>query len=264
MINQLLFGTLVAITLLFPSDIQSALMDGADEKEDTKQFVLPDILDEIESIDTKAEGKTDIDINETSAPTDVAAEQVEAWAEKLPKIDEESHQADFINAIASAAVLIAHEHGIYPSVMIAQASLESGWGRSDLAQKYNNLMGTKGSWEGENVTVRTREDVNGKSVYIEAGFSVYDSWADSLKRYGTLMEKGLDWDNKYYKGTWRENAETYLEATAWLEGRYATDSAYAEKLNGTIESYALDQFDEIEPLAEYLEEPLKYLTVQES
>jgi len=261
MMKQLCVGMLLAITLLLPSDIRSAMMEDADTKENTDDHVLPSILDDLELLD---EEPTETKAVEPTASKEEPAAQIKAWTEELPKIDEDSHQADFINAVAPAAILIAQEHDIYPSVMIAQAGLESSWGRSDLAQKHNNLMGTKGSWEGENVVVRTREDVDGKSVYIDAGFSVYESWADSLERYGSLMAQGLDWDNTYYEGTWRENAETYKEATAWLEGRYATDSAYADKLNSTIQSYGLDRFDEIEPLENFLEEPLKYLTVQES
>lgn len=97
------------------------------------------------------------------------------------------------------------------------------------------------------VTVNTREDIKGESVYIDAGCSVYDSWMDSLTRYGILMSQGSEWDANYYSGTWRKNTTSYKEATAWLQGRYATNSAYESKLNATIQSFNLDQYDEIEP-----------------
>ena len=178
---------------------------------------------------------------------DKRAQSFESWLVDLPIYEEKSPQTDFIQRLAPAAILIAQKNGIYPSVMLAQASLESSWGESSLAQEYNNLMGTKGSWNGESVTVNTREDINGESVYIDAGFSVYESWIDSLARYGLLMSQGLEWDSNYYSGTWRENATSYKEATAWLQGRYATDSADESKLNATIQSFNLDQYDEIEP-----------------
>lgn len=183
------------------------------------------------------------------------------WQERFPVYDSNSHQTQFIETIASAAVLIANTHGIYPSVMIAQAALESSWGQSGLAQSYNNLMGTKGSWKGQSVTVPTREDVNGQSVYINAGFSVYDSWAESLNRYGQLMKFGVEHDPEIYSGTWRKNAKTYQEATAWLQGRYATDTAYATKLNQTIESFNLNQYDTIETPDFDLEETLPELSL---
>ena len=175
-------------------------------------------------------------------------QKIKKWLEQFPEIEGKSQAREFIQTISPLAVLIAEENGIYPSVMIAQAGLESAWGTSGLARDYNNLMGTKGSWEGESVTMATGEEVAGEKVKIKTGFSVYNSWADSLNRYGQLMRNGLDWDQDYYQGTWRENAADYTKATEWLVGRYATDSSYAEKLNATIQAYDLTEFDEIEAL----------------
>lgn len=192
-------------------------------------------------------------------PEELHLQALTEWQANFPTYESDSHQTQFIETIAPTAVLIANTQGIYPSVMIAQAALESSWGQSGLAQNYNNLMGTKGSWKGESVTVSTREDVNGQSIYINAGFSVYDSWTESLNRYGQLMKHGVEHDSEIYHGTWRENAKTYQDATAWLQGRYATDTAYATKLNQTIESFNLDQYDGIESPAFDLEETLPQL-----
>lgn len=185
---------------------------------------------------------------QTETKTETLDETIKKWIDNFPTYKENSKQVQFIQTIAPAAVLIADRYGIYPSVMIAQAALESNWGQSELAMDYNNLMGTKGSWEGETVKVRTREEIGGESVYIQTGFSVYDSWSDSLYRYGHLMRNGLDWDSKYYQGTWRENTKNYKEATEWLQERYATDRSYAKKLKETIQSFNLDQYDQQESL----------------
>ena len=60
-------------------------------------------------------------------------------------------QAAFLNKAAKQAVKAAKKYGTYPSVMIAQAILESGWGQSALATEANNLFGMKAddSWPGE-------------------------------------------------------------------------------------------------------------------
>lgn len=177
----------------------------------------------------------------------------EAWLAAFPVLPGESAEATFINTIARDVIAIAHQNNLYPSVMMAQAGLESNWGRSGLATNYNNLMGTKGSWKGKTVVLNTREEYNGQSVYIDANFSVYDSWKDSLTRYGGLLRNGPGENNaSFYAGTWRSNAQTYADATAWLQGRYATDNHYAEKLNATIEAYGLDRYDAIQPLDETL------------
>lgn len=176
------------------------------------------------------------------------------WKNNFPKYNESTPQGKFINQIAEDSVRIAYENDIYPSVMIAQAGHESNWGRSGLATKYNNLMGTKGSWKGKSATMRTGEHVNGQQIYINAGFSVYDSWAESLERYGGLIRNGISSNSTFYSGAWRSNAESYKDATSWLQGRYATDTNYASKVNQTIESYNLDEFDNIKPLSKELEQ----------
>lgn len=189
----------------------------------------------------KASNQVDTESEENKELTDF-----KKWLKNFPKMEANSKAVDFINTISPMAVIIAEKEGVYPSVMIAQAGLESAWGSSALAVKHNNLMGTKGSYQGNNVTMTTNEESAGEEIQIKAGFSVYNSWADSLSHYGKIMRDGLEWDSEFYKGTWQENTENYEDATAWLVGRYASDSSYAKKLNSTIEKFDLARFDEIE------------------
>ena len=279
MINKMLLSTMMAMSLLLPVNIQTYLSNHSDtqtaenESLSSAEFISGNLLGSLEdqwkdltdkpvtpAVTHVAENDTTNEKIEETKET--PQEMIENWTKNFPTYDGDSKQTQFIQRIAPAAVLIADQYGIYPSVMIAQAALESSWGQSDLATVYNNLMGTKGTWKGESITVRTREDVNGESVYINAGFSVYDSWGASLYRYGNLMRNGLNWDTEYYHGTWRENTDSYLEATDWLQGRYATDTSYANKLNQTIQTFNLEQYDAIESPDENLEELLKELDLQ--
>lgn len=279
MINKMLLSTMMAMSLLLPVNIQTYLSNHSDtqtaenESLSSAEFISGNLLGLLEdqwkdltdkpvtpAVTHVAENDTTNEKIEETKET--PQEMIENWTKNFPTYDGDSKQTQFIQRIAPAAVLIADQYGIYPSVMIAQAALESSWGQSDLATVYNNLMGTKGTWKGESITVRTREDVNGESVYINAGFSVYDSWGASLYRYGNLMRNGLNWDTEYYHGTWRENTDSYLEATDWLQGRYATDTSYANKLNQTIQSFNLEKYDAIESLDENLEDLLKELDLQ--
>ncbi len=280
MMIHMFFSLFAVVQLLLPADLQSSLADETNpaqvetKNEERKlpkfENYIKDVLDflteEAQPVTTLETDKRAAEAAEPEPELTPEEEQLLAlkeWQMRFPVFEEASTQTAFIETIAPAAVLIANEHDIYPSVMIAQASLESSWGQSELAQTYNNLMGTKGSWEGESVTARTREDVEGDSIYIQADFSVYDSWADSLYRYGNLMKNGLEWDAEYYSGTWRENTDSYTDATAWLQDRYATDSAYAEKLNETIQSYDLERYDEMEAFDESLEETLAQLRLED-
>lgn len=93
---------------------------------------------------------------------------------------------DFINAIAPYAVADMEEHDIYASVTIAQAIVESGWGKDSIAIKYKNFFGMKTSgehtsgneyWDGTGVCLNASE--GGKSY-----FRVYDSLKNSVFDHG--------------------------------------------------------------------------------
>ena len=144
-------------------------------------------------------------------------------------------QADSIQNIAASAVPVANEYGLYPSVMIAQAILESGGGTSLLASQYNNYFGVKYT-SGAGVDLPTTEYVNGSPETVVAKFQAYDSPTDSFADQGALLQN-------YYSGTLRENASSYQDATAALQGHYATDPNYANLLNNIISTYDLTAYD---------------------
>src|SRR5699024_5814101 len=150
----------------------------------------------------------------------------------LGDISKNLTNSEFINTIGEYASKIAKDNNLYASVMVAQAALESGFGGSSLSSAPNyNLFGIKGSYNGQSVTMKTWENINGKNVTVNAKFKKYPSYLESLLDNAYILRNGTSWDPKYYSGTWLENAKTYKDATAWLEGRYATDPAYASKLN---------------------------------
>lgn len=172
----------------------------------------------------------------TTTVTDASSIQVtptkETWA--------------FIQEIGEDAREIGLEEDLYASVMIAQAILESGNGQSQLSQApYFNLFGIKGTFEGQGVNFRTQEeDASGNYFTITATFRHYNEYAESLQDYADLLKNGLDHNEEFYKGAWKSETEDYKEATAYLTGRYATDSQYDQKLNALIEAYALTSYDQ--------------------
>lgn len=160
-----------------------------------------------------------------------------------------SHVTAFIEKFAPFAVKYANQNGLYPSVMLAQAALESGWGGSSLSQPpYHQLFGIKeGNYSGKVITVPTQEWVVDKShpnggymITIMDEFRVYDSFEESFKDQSNFLMKSR------YTNVRRENAPTYQHATQALSNAgYATDPNYASKLNNIIQSYDLHQYDEI-------------------
>lgn len=151
----------------------------------------------------------------------------------------------FIRKVGEPARKIGQENDLYASVMIAQAILESASGQSKLAQAPNyNLFGIKGTHKNNSVSFATQEDAGDGSLYTtQATFRKYENYEESLDDYAKLMKEGLTGNSDFYNGVWKENAETYQEATKFLTGRYATDTKYDQKLNGLIETYDLTQYD---------------------
>jgi len=155
-----------------------------------------------------------------------------------------AQQQAFLAKAIPMAQQAASKYNLYASVMMAQAILESSWGTSDLASQDNNLFGIKGDYNGAYVNYPTKEWSADKGYYtIYANFRKYPSFYESFADNGDKLRNGVDWDSGYYKGTWKENTSSYKDATAWLQGRYATAPNYASVLNNIIETYKLTQYD---------------------
>lgn len=150
----------------------------------------------------------------------------------------------FISTLANNARSIAQSKDLYASVMIAQGILESGSGTSQLYCQDKNIFGIKGVYvdkDGNRLssTWSTNEDDGTGNYYsVDAGFRSYNTFAESLEDYANLLTS-----NSLYKGALKSNTTSYKDATKWLQGRYATSTTYAEKLNSIIEAYDLTQYD---------------------
>ena len=151
----------------------------------------------------------------------------------------------FLRNIIPAAQNVARGKDIYTSVMIAQAALESGWGTSALSKAPNhNLFGVKGSYNGQSVNMQTLEDSGGQNYYsIQANFRKYPSYKESLEDYVDKIVNGISGAPLFYSGAWKSKTNSYQDATSYLTGRYATDTAYGAKLNRIIEQFGLTKYD---------------------
>lgn len=156
-----------------------------------------------------------------------------------------STEKQFLDYVAPYAKDIATKNNLYASIMIAQASLETGYGNSDLAKKANNFFGVKAdsNYSGYSIIMPTQEVVNGQTVTIDAAFRLYPSFYESLLDNANKLRYGLSWSPTYYNGTWIENTNIFKDATLFLTGRYATDPQYYSKLNKIILNNNLTQYD---------------------
>lgn len=150
----------------------------------------------------------------------------------------------FINKIAplAQAERARRKKWVLPSVCIAQAALETGWGTSYLMTKANAFFGIKAgkSWKGKVYNTRTKECYDGRNfVNIVGCFRAYDSLADSVADYYDLI-----CGSALYAGA-VNNADYVSAVTAIKKGGYATDPNYIANVCAIIKKYNLTQYDNV-------------------
>lgn len=155
----------------------------------------------------------------------------------------------FLSKVSLQAQKMSKKYGVYASLMLAQAALESGWGTSTLSTQANNFFGMKATgWTGATYSVKAAEqDGNGKTYYIVAPFRKYISYQASFDDYGLKMRTTLDnYGGLRYSKTWLESASSPSAAAKAIKAAsYATDKNYASKLINHITSYNLTKYDPV-------------------
>ena len=149
------------------------------------------------------------------------------------------HRRSFLRLIAGPAIESARHHRIPPSVILAQAILESGWGRSALARKHNNIFGIKATGSSSSADYPTLE-FGAKGVHIvRATFRVFDSIDASVAHHGELLST----DRRYAAALQhRSDWKAYIGDVA---PHYASDPRYARLVTQLIRSYRLDRWDSV-------------------
>ena len=149
--------------------------------------------------------------------------------------------SDYLKKYATAFVIACENGSLFPSVKIAQAALETGWGAHVVG---NNLYGIKATgshtpyWDGDYVTAGTSEYANGSYNSQNSNFRAYDSISDSIRDHSYLLET-----LGRYEAV-RNSTTPEEQARALQNCGYATDPSYANKLISIINTYNLKQYDE--------------------
>ena len=150
------------------------------------------------------------------------------------------NKTNFINSIKEGALIGQANYGILPSVIIAQAILESGWGDSELTERAKNLFGIKAfpDWKGKKITLPTTEWYNNVRTVVEADFRAYDSLNASIEDHNRLLSK-----SRY--ASLRGETDYKNACQKLLDSGYATDPEYAAKLISIIENNRLYEYDAV-------------------
>jgi flagellum-specific peptidoglycan hydrolase FlgJ len=148
---------------------------------------------------------------------------------------------NFINKNKRASIIEGVRNKIPPSITLAQAILESGWGESGLSVNANNYFGIKAdsSWKGEIYNADTHEYYNGVLTYTSDYFRAYKNPLESFKDHSIFLHENPRYSNLFDLD--------FLDYKGWAHGLkrsgYATSPTYAEKLINLIEQYDLNEFD---------------------
>jgi len=145
----------------------------------------------------------------------------------------ESNKENFIEEITPYANDAALELGVDPKVLIAQAGIETGWGKhiaknADGTPSNNlfNIKTTKG-WKGKSTTITTHEIESGKSVKQKASFRSYSSYKESFQDYTKFIKENKRYSKAIEAGAKGDSAGYIKEIS---KAGYATDISYSSKV----------------------------------
>ncbi|MDX1697038.1 MAG: flagellar assembly peptidoglycan hydrolase FlgJ [Thiohalobacterales bacterium] len=167
-------------------------------------------------------------------PPAAVREQVADW-----------HPADpeaFIRDVMPVARRGAAMLGVQPAVLVAQAALETGWGRKMIRRADGsnsfNLFGIKadGRWQGDRATVTTLEYEQGVARRQRAAFRAYGSLAESMADYVDFLR-----GNPRYQQAIESAGDNMAFLRGLKDAGYATDPDYVEKIRSIMDGKAFDQ-----------------------
>ncbi|KZN47210.1 flagellar assembly peptidoglycan hydrolase FlgJ [Pseudoalteromonas luteoviolacea] len=164
----------------------------------------------------------------TSAPKEVAQQQqTDPQAFESPE--------EFINTLWGYAKSAAEKIGLNPAVMVAQAALETGWGKHVIAKPDGNssfnLFNIKADsrWTGDSASKMTLEFEQGLPVKKQANFRAYESLKDSFSDYVNFLQS-----NPRYEDALKKAAKPSEYLDALQQAGYATDPNYANKIKNVL------------------------------
>lgn len=163
-------------------------------------------------------------------------------------------ESDAIKKVGALFTADQKKSGILASVSLAQFILESGYGKSELAQNANNIFGMKcslsgntwggSSWDGKSKYTKKTQEQNPDGSYetITADFRKYPCIEDSIADHSAYLLGAMNGKKLRYDGL--KGCTDYKKAVQIIkDGGYATSLTYVEKLCSIIEKWNLTDYD---------------------
>jgi len=143
---------------------------------------------------------------------------------------------EFIQTIWNVAKDVLQESGLNPKAVLAQAALETGWGKHIMktvgGESSYNLFGIKSGrqWQGEQAMANTLEYKNGVMVKSREGFRSYESIKESVQDYVDFLKT-----NQRYGNALKQAADPDAYVVELQKAGYATDPQYANKIKSIMD-----------------------------
>jgi flagellar rod assembly protein/muramidase FlgJ len=169
-----------------------------------------------------------------------------AWSSSVPSASRTVGTSDSSGAAGPRAFLAQHAQaarqvqassGIPATFMVAQAALETGWGRHEIrfedGRTSHNLFGIRASanWKGPVAEIWTTEYVNGSPQRVRGQFRAYGSYEESFNDYARLISQ-----NPRYANAMRNLGDPQAFAASLQQAGYATAPHYASMLSSVIQT----------------------------
>ncbi len=192
-------------------------------------------------LNTKSDVGTNVTLDDISqqAPASQLSESQNNWPVSFDSPEQ------FVNHLLPYAKQAADRLGVDPDVILAQAALETGWGKHVIkhsdGQSTHNLFNIKAdkSWQGNHAQLGTLEFRNGQMLKEPAKFRSYDSFQQSFDDYVTFLQT-----NPRYQEALKQTGDSEKFIEAVHEAGYATDPEYADKVKRILSGDTLAQFSQ--------------------
>lgn len=173
------------------------------------------------------EQKLGIEINDTMTASEISSLGAAPAGGEVAPQRMSGNKQDFIQAMMPHAERVSERTGVDARIIVAQAALESNWGKSAPG---NNYFGIKSHGAEGGNTLSTTEVINGKTVRINDSFRAYGSMAESVEGYGDFIMR-----NRRYAAM-RNAPDIDSQIAALGASGYATDPNYARKIGSIAKS----------------------------
>lgn len=147
-------------------------------------------------------------------------------------------ELEFIHGIIGAAQEAQRQAGIPASITMAQAVVESGWGKTSLAREGFNYFGVKAVQCQDYCEFPTKEFINGTAQIVQAKFARYVSPTASFQAHTLLLA-----NNKRYKPAMACCSDPAAFAAQLQKCGYSTNPQYADLLMSLVREFNLAQYD---------------------